>query len=208
MPTFLFLHYSRIIICLGVSVHSENYSDFNKIETDVFYSLTHTDHTLQPSPNYDETYTFISLCLSQTYRHRRIHRLQFSKPMSRKMNGNEDSAHRQKHWSMHSADIILMATFFHPILPTFWFSQQQTHPHQRVRSDPFLSQLRHSHVLTRQRAAVPRSAMTQQGWRDTAPRLLPPSDSPLAAGWKSRRGAGREGKESGGPAGRGPSKWG
>lgn len=87
---------------------------------------------------------------------------------------NEDSAHRQKHWSMHSADIILMATFFHPILPTFRFSQQQTYPHQRVRSDPFLAQLRHPQVLTRQRAAVPRSAMTQQGWRDTAPGLLPP----------------------------------
>lgn len=95
---------------------------------------------------------------------------------------------------MHSADIILMATFFHPILPTFRFSQQQKHPHQRVRSDPFLAQLRHPQVLTRQRAAVPRSAMTQQGWRDTAPGLLPPSDSPLAAGWKSRRGAGREGE--------------
>lgn len=46
------------------------------------------------------------------------------------MNGNEDSAHRQKHWSAHSADIILMATFFHPILPTFRFFQQQTYPHR------------------------------------------------------------------------------
>lgn len=172
----------------------------------MFYSLAHTDHTLQPSPNYDETYTFIGLCLSQTYRHGRIHRLQFSKHMLRKMNGNEDSAHRQKHWSMHSADIILMATFFHPILPTFRFSQQQTHPHQRVRSDPFLAQLRHPQVLTRQRAAVPRSAMTQQGWRDTAPELLPQVTRPSPPG--GSRGEARGGKGSGGPAGRGPSKWG
>lgn len=190
-------------------MHSENYSDFNKTERDMFYSLAHADHTLQPSPNYDETYTFISLCLSQTYRHRRIHRLQFSKPTSREMNGNKDSAHRQKHWSMHSADIILMATFSHPILPTFRFSrrqQQQTHPHRRVRSDPFLAQLRHPRVLPRRRAAVPRSAMTQQGWRDPPPGLLPPVPRPPPPA--ARSGEGRAGTGSGGPAGRGPSKWG
>lgn len=89
-------------------------------------------HTLfPPCNNYDETCTFTSLCLLQTYIHSRIPRLRFGKTMPRKMNGNEDGAHRQKHWSMHSADIILMATFFHPILPTFRFSQQQTQPHQR-----------------------------------------------------------------------------
>ena len=97
MATFLFIIYARTIICFGVSVHSENYSDFNKIQTDVFYGLAHTDHSLQQSPYDDETYTFISLCLLQTYRRSRIHRLQFGKPMPRKMNGTEDSAHRQKH---------------------------------------------------------------------------------------------------------------
>jgi len=97
MATFLFFIYARIIIWFGVSVHSKNYSDFGKIQTGVFYSLAHTDRSVQPSPDYDETHTFISLCLSQTYRHGRIHGLQFGKPTPRKMNGNEASAHRQKH---------------------------------------------------------------------------------------------------------------